>query len=81
MAMNTKLIPQHKKLAQGMELDASNSQDDFGVVPFSATHKPHSEPAGGRKGLKEHQRGIGRSIKYHPNRMPMQASPDHGDHE
>jgi hypothetical protein len=31
--------------------------------------------------LRDHERLIGPAIKYHPKRMPMQAAPDHGDHE
>jgi hypothetical protein len=31
--------------------------------------------------LRDHGRGAGPGIKYHPNRMAMQAAPDHGEHE
>jgi hypothetical protein len=31
--------------------------------------------------LRDHERGAQPAVKYHPNRMPMQAAPDHGDHE
>jgi hypothetical protein len=31
--------------------------------------------------LRDHERAGKPGIKYHPNRMAMQAAPDHGDHE
>jgi hypothetical protein len=80
MAMNSKPKRMHEVYAETGE--APEESDNFGVQPHNHTDKPHSEPKGGRKPLlKDHQRGIGKSIKYHPNRMPMQAAPDHGDHE
>jgi hypothetical protein len=50
--------------------------------------RPQSVEAGVVKGkspnpnyLRDHERAGKPGIKYHPNRMPMQAAPDHGDHE
>jgi hypothetical protein len=31
--------------------------------------------------LRDHERGVQPAIKNHPKKMPMQAAPDHGDHE
>ena len=48
---------------------------NFGVQPHNHTHKPHSEPKGGRKALKgDHERAIGKAHGYHPE-------PDHGPFE
>jgi hypothetical protein len=73
------LLKQHQNYAR----TGSAPQDEtFGLKPHNHTHKPHSEPKGGRKRpLADHQRGAVAGIKYRPSRMAMQAAPDHGDHE
>jgi hypothetical protein len=55
---------------------------DFGVLKHDHKNNPNSEPKGGRKPwLRDQERGVPPGIKYHPQRMTMQAAPDHGDHE
>jgi len=54
---------------------------DFGILQHNHTDKPFSEPTGSRgQELRDHERGIGPTLKPHPKRMAMQAAPDHGDH-
>ena len=61
------------------ELSAENTdgaRDDFRSPfrPVRGEKIPRGE-------LKEERRSGKPGIKYHPKRMPMQAAPDHGDHE
>jgi hypothetical protein len=63
------LMPAHKRYAiTGKYPDGG---DNFGVEPFDATHKPQSEPQGGRKKLREGSRAISKPRGFHPE-------PDHG---
>ena len=63
-------IKQHQRLAR--HGGDPQEHENFGVEQFDHTHKPHSEPKGGRKGhMKDHERAIGRHRGYHPQ-------PDHG---
>jgi hypothetical protein len=60
---------------------APESGNDFGILPHNHKDKPFSEPTASRgQELRDHERGIGRTLKPHAKRMPMQAAPDHGDH-
>jgi hypothetical protein len=56
--------------------------EGFGVLKHNHKDRLNTEPKGGRKPwLRDHERGVPPGIKYHPQRMTMQAAPDHGDHE
>jgi len=64
-------IKQHQRLARS----GGDPQEhtNFGVAPANATHKPHSEPKGGRvPPMKDGKRGIGTPKGFHP-------APDHGN--
>jgi hypothetical protein len=68
---------------QPVQRGAGNQSPEpgIGILPHNHTDQPASEPLGGRKReLRDHERGIGPTLKPHPKRMPMQAAPDHGDH-
>jgi hypothetical protein len=52
------------------------------------TQRPQLGRTGGTEGktvdinyLRDDERGAQPAIKHHPKKMPMQAAPDHGDHE
>lgn len=63
-------IKQHQRLAR--HGGDPQEHESFGVLPHNHSHKPHSEPKGGRKALKsDHERGIRKPNGYHPQ-------PDHG---
>lgn len=66
-------IKQHQRLArQGGDPQESGN---FGVKPFNDSHKPNSEPKGGKtREMKDGQRGIMKTRGYHPE-------PDHGPME
>jgi hypothetical protein len=56
--------------------------EGFGVLKHNHKDRLNTEPKAGRKPwLRDHERGVPPGIKYHPQRMTMQAAPDHGDHE
>jgi len=67
---------------EGYAVTGKAPQDEsFGVLPHNHKDRPNREPKiGHKRHLRDRDRAIGASIKYHPNRMPMQAAPDHGDH-
>jgi hypothetical protein len=59
-----------------------DSADSFGILPHNHMDRPVSESMGGRKReLRDNERGIGPTLKPHLKRMPMQAAPEHGNHE
>ncbi len=63
-------IRQHQRLAR--HGGDPQEHESFGVLPHNHSHKPHSEPHGGRKKhMPDHKRGIGTPKGYHPQ-------PDHG---
>jgi hypothetical protein len=67
---------------EGYAVTGKAPQDEiFDVLPHNHKNRPNSESKIGRKReLRDGERGIKPGIKYHPNRLPMQAAPDHGDH-
>ena len=72
-------ITQHEEYAI---TGKANQDQDFGVLKHDHKNRPNTEPKGGRKAwLRDHDRGVPPGIKYDPQRMTMQAAPDHGDHE
>ena len=62
-------IKQHQRLARkgGDPQESGN----FGFAAFDSYTRPNSEPKGGRKSLKDGERGVGKTRGYHPE-------PDHG---
>jgi hypothetical protein len=73
-------VPQHEGYA--VTGKALQDSETFGVDGHDHKHKPNKEPKVGRKReLRDQERGIGAGLKPHPKRMPMQAAPDHGDHQ
>jgi len=67
---------------QPVKQTAAADQPEPGILPHNHKDKPFSEPTASRgRELREHERGIGLGLKPHPKRMPMQAAPDHGDHQ
>jgi hypothetical protein len=73
-------VPQHEGYA--VTGKAPQDSETFGVDGHDHKHKPNKEPGVGRKReLRDQERGIGVGLKVHPKRMPMQAAPDHGDHQ
>jgi hypothetical protein len=72
-------ITQHEEYAITGQ---ANQDEDFGVLKHDHKNRPNTEPKGGRRPpLRDGQRGVPPGIKYHPQRMAMQAAPDHGNHE
>jgi len=70
-----------QSVKQADTVDQPEPTNDVGILQHNHKDKPFSELTASRGAeLRDHERGIGAGLKVHPKRMPMQASPDHGDH-